>query len=163
MYCLFHIFQKATIENICQALWVFCIYHVPPTFSGANLLIVGEYRNRVHGGSPTNNWHYVTITYDPCNTVYLWKNRANQTWKLHPTDKEDELRVDESSPYYSKGWKIAKVTDEGIYGPGNEFYRGIKQGRRERGADRCASPHPPFLWSKIFFPHKIGKHKIFVC
>ena len=97
--------------------------------------------------------------------MYLWKNRANQTWKLHPTDKEDELRVDESSPYYSKGWKIAQVTDECIYGPGNEFYTRIKQGRRERGAGEGggASLHPPFLRTKIFFPRKIGKHKIFVC
>ena len=58
----------------------------------------------------------MTITYDSFNSVYLWKNKANQIYKLHPTKNHDELRVDESVGYYkSANWTIAKVTEEGIY------------------------------------------------
>ena len=63
----------------------------------------------------------MTITYDSAKSVYLWKNKANVEWILHPTNKEDELRVDESNPYYDD-WKIARVTTEGIYGTGDELY-----------------------------------------
>ena len=80
-------------------------------------MIVGEYENQ-----NKNNYHYATITYDSSNSVYLWKNRANRVYKLHPTDKEDEPRVDESIPYYNLGWKIARVTSKGIYAMYNEFY-----------------------------------------
>ena len=71
-----------------------------------------------------NNYHYVNITYDSSNSVYLWRNRANKVWKLYPTAEQNELRVDESVGYYSSAnWKIAKVDNEGIYGPYNELYR----------------------------------------
>lgn len=82
-------------------------------------MIVGEYQRK----PATNNWHYVTITYDSLNSVYLWENRANKKWKLYPTENEKELRVDESVSYYnSANWTIAGVTNEGIYGPYREFY-----------------------------------------
>ena len=63
----------------------------------------------------------MTITYDASKSVYLWRNKANVEWILHPTIKEDELRVDNSNPYYSV-WKIARVTSEGIYGTGGDLY-----------------------------------------
>ena len=85
-------------------------------------MIVGEYENLAYSGSNKNNYHYATITYNSSNSVYLWKNRANRVYKLHPTDKEDEPRVDESVPYYNLGWKIARVTSKGIYAMYNEFY-----------------------------------------
>ena len=71
----------------------------------------------------TNDWHYVTITYDSLNSVYLWKNKANIEWKLYPTENENQLRVDESVSYYnSHSWKTAEVTNKGIYGPHRELY-----------------------------------------
>ena len=85
-------------------------------------MIVGEYENLGYSGSAKNNYHYVTITYDSFKSVYIWKNRANSKWELHPTEEEFELRVDESVGYYSNGWTIAKVTSKGIFGPFNEFY-----------------------------------------
>ena len=66
-------------------------------------MLVGEYENLAYSGSNKNNYHYATITYDSSNSVYLWKNRANRVYKLHPTDKEDELSVDESVPDYNSG------------------------------------------------------------
>ena len=39
-------------------------------------------------------------------------------------EKEDELREDKSVWYYrSTSWKVAKATNEGIYGPYKEFYK----------------------------------------
>ena len=35
------------------------------------------------------------------------------------------------------------------------------QGSRERG--HGGASHPTIFWSKMFFPHEIGKHKIFTC
>ena len=32
----------------------------------------------------------------------------------------------------------------------------------EKGGHGGAS-HPTIFWSKMFFPHEIGKHKIFTC
>ena len=82
---------------------------------------MGTYENLKYTNK--NNYHYVTITYNASNSVYLWKNRAGRIYKLHPTDKANELRVDENVAYYSAAnWKIAKVTDEGIYGPYNELF-----------------------------------------
>ena len=82
-------------------------------------MIVGEYEKM----PARNNWHYVTITYNSLNSVYLWKNKANVEWKLYPTENENELRVDKSVSYYdSANWKTAEVTNEGIYGPHGEFY-----------------------------------------
>ena len=38
-------------------------------------------------------------------------------------EKENELRVDKSVSYYSSAnWKIAEVTNKGIYGTQKEFY-----------------------------------------
>ena len=102
------------------------IYYVSSSFSGANPLIVGEYENLRYDESNKNDWHYVTITYDSSNSVYLWKNRANVKWKLYPTNKKDELRVEESNPFYNSGWTIARVTNAGIYGPHNELYTRMK-------------------------------------
>ena len=85
-------------------------------------MIVGEYENLAYSDAAKNEYHYVTITYDSLNSVYIWKNKANSNWKLHPTEEEFELRVDKSVSYYKDGWKIAKVKKNGIFGPGNEFY-----------------------------------------
>ena len=58
------------------------------------------------------------------NSVYLWKNRVNRVYKLHPIAKQNELRVDENVDYYSSAnWKIAKVDNESIYDPYNELHR----------------------------------------
>ena len=85
-------------------------------------MILGTYENQKY--TTQNNYHYVNITYDSPNSVYLWKNRANKVYKLHPTSKQNELRVDESVYYYSEAsWKIAKIDNEGIYGPYNELYK----------------------------------------
>ena len=97
-------------------------FYLFSSFLGANPLLVGEYENLAYSGSNKNNYHYATITYDSSNSLYLWENRANRVYKLHPTDKEDELRVDESVPYYNSGWKIAIVTSKGIYAMCNAFY-----------------------------------------
>ena len=102
------------------------IDYVSSSFSGANPLIVGEYENLFYDESNRNNWHYVTITYDSSISVYLWKNRANVKWKLYPTDKEDEFRVEESNPFHNSGWTIARVTNAGIYGPYNELFTRTK-------------------------------------
>ena len=128
---LSHIFQKAiiVIYIIRDFLYLLClIYYVSfiSSFSGANPLIVGEYENLLYNESAKNDWHYVNITYDSSNSVYLWKNRANVRWKLYPTDNEDELRVEKSNPYFNSGWTIASVTNEGIYGPRNELYTRMK-------------------------------------
>ena len=91
-------------------------------FSGGDPRILGTYENQKYANQ--NDYHYVNITYDSSNSVYLWRNRANRVYKLHPTAKQNELRVDESVGYYSSAnWKIAKVDNEGIYGPYNELYR----------------------------------------
>ena len=85
-------------------------------------MILGTYENQVY--ATQNDYHYVNITYDSSNSVYLWKNRANKVYKLHPTAKQTELRVNESVGYYkSANWKIAEVANEGIYGPYKELYR----------------------------------------
>ena len=84
-------------------------------------MIVGEYWNLIYSGSAKNNYHYVTITYDSFNSLYFWENRANSKWKLHPTEKEFGLRVDESVDYYSSGWTIARVTEKSIFGTYHEF------------------------------------------
>ena len=82
-------------------------------------MIVGEYKRM----PATNDWHYVTITYDSLNSVYSWKTKSNAEWKLYPTEKENQLRVDESVSYYhTANWKTADVTNEGIYGPYGELY-----------------------------------------
>ena len=98
------------------------IYYISSLISGANPGLVGTYENLGYTESARNDFHCVNITYDSSNSVYLWKNRAGSEWKLHPTKKEDELRVDKSVNCYQSGWKIAKVTDAGIYGPGDELY-----------------------------------------
>ena len=67
----------------------------------------------------------MTITYNSLSSVYIWKNRANLKWKHDPTENKIELRVDESVSYYSSDWKISRVTNAGIFGPGNEFYTKI--------------------------------------
>ena len=85
-------------------------------------MILGTYENQMHENQ--NDFHYVNITYDSSNSVYLWRNRANRVWKLYPTAIEDELRVDESVYYYSEAnWRIAKIDNQGIYGPYNELYK----------------------------------------
>ena len=67
----------------------------------------------------------MTITYNSLSSVYIWKNRANLKWKHDLTENKIELRVDESVSYYSSDWKISRVTNAGIFGPGNEFYTKI--------------------------------------
>ena len=80
---------------------------------GANpFSVIGMYK-RI---PPLNDWHYVTITYDSKTLTYTWENRASRKWSLYPTDKDDELRVGEDCPYYSDGYKIARITEEGIFG-----------------------------------------------
>ena len=92
------------------------------SFAGGDPRILGTYENQNY--EKQNNYFYVNITYDSSNSVYLWKNRANRVYKLHPTAKHDELRVDESVSYYSSAnWKIAKIDNQGIYGPYDELYR----------------------------------------
>ena len=73
-----------------------------------------------------NGHHYVNIIYDSSNSVYLWKNRANRKWILHPNAKQNELRVVESVPHYRPAkWEIAKIDNDGIYGPYNKLYRNL--------------------------------------
>ena len=81
--------------------------------------IVGMYERN----PPLNDWHYVTITYNPENTTYTWENKANKRWPMYPTNKTDELRVGEDCPYYESGYTIARVTDEGIFGPHDLYIR----------------------------------------
>lgn len=82
--------------------------------------IVGMYEKNL----PFNNWHYVTITYDLETSTYAWENRANKRWTLYPTNKTDKLRVGEDCPYYESGYTVARITDEGVFGP-HDLY--IKQ------------------------------------
>ena len=113
-----------------ELLWSFVIlttgithsFHLFASFSGGDLVILGTYENQLYKNQ--NGYHYVNITYDSSNSVYLWKNRANRVYKLHPTAEQNELRVDESVGYYtSANWKIARIDNQGIYGPYDELYR----------------------------------------
>ena len=82
-------------------------------FSGGDPRILGIYENQKYTNQ--NNYHYVNITYDSPNSVYLWKNRANRVYKIDPIAKQNELRVDENVDYYnSANWKIAKVDNEAL-------------------------------------------------
>ena len=120
--CLSGLFQKETIVTFCHFdyrnytifsfLWI----------SGGDPRILGIYENQKYTNQ--NKYHYVNITCDLPNSVYLWKNRVNRVYKLHPIAKQNELRVDENVDYYSSAnWKIAKVDNESIYDPYNELHR----------------------------------------
>ena len=113
-----------------ELLWSFVIltirithsFHLFVSFSGGDPVILGTYENQLYENQ--NGYHYVNITFDSSNSVYLWKNRANRVYKLHPTAKQNELRVDESVGYYtSANWKIARIDNQGIYGPYDELCR----------------------------------------
>lgn len=64
----------------------------------------------------------MTITYDEQNDKYVWTNKANRSWSLYATEKENELRVGTDCPYYNAGYTKATVTYLGITGVGNELY-----------------------------------------
>lgn len=67
----------------------------------------------------------MTITYDEPNDKYIWENEGGARWSLYPTENENEFRVGADCPYYSDGYTIAEVTNEGVYGVGNELYRKV--------------------------------------
>ena len=117
--------QNISIHDVLQLLLrKLCSSYLYIFISGANPLAIGEFENHKHDGtSIKNNWHYVTITYDPIAETYTWKNKANRKWSLYPTEDESILRVGRDCPYYDEtSYSKAAVTTEGIIGPHNVLY-----------------------------------------
>ena len=84
--------------------------------------MIGQFENYLYDNGGKNNSHYVTITYNNATETYTWKNQAGENWTLYPTAKLNELKVGPDCPYYSDGYIVAKLTTDGVYGPGNELY-----------------------------------------
>lgn len=102
-----------------------CGVHVPP------LSISGKYFALKYKSNP-NNWHYVTITAGTSASNFTWTNRAGVSWGLTRDSTDPWLfNVSPSCPYYSSGYKTARIATEttngvttvtGIYGPLGELY-----------------------------------------
>jgi hypothetical protein len=70
--------------------------------------VSGEYIIDGYGNNK-NNWHYVTISENE-NGGFSWKNRAGVKWSLNWKDEsQTELNVSSECPYYSHGYKVAKL------------------------------------------------------
>ena len=94
---------------------------------------------------PSNDWHYVQITWNENAGTFTWKNRAGATWSLTLIPMGDEwnttnLAVGPECPYYNSGHKFAGLEWKGIpgaseistvRGPWNEPYqrKACPQGR----------------------------------
>ena len=83
-------------------------------------MFVGEFEIK----QPTNDWHYVTISFNSATNVYKWKNRAGKIWTLYP-QTNNTLRVGEDCPYFGKGHTSALFSSIGVYGPWNVLYQRI--------------------------------------
>ena len=81
----------------------------------------------------------------------------------------DCYHKDEDSEEYAQTYYEAlnqTLLRQYIIWPGSLWFtqQEVAQGRREKGGRRAPVPPPlPIFWSKHFFPHEIGKHKIFTC
>ena len=96
---------------------VFCL------LAKANPVFVGDFEKDT-SEEKTTKWDSVRVSYDVKLGIYKWKNKAGRSWTLYPSAQGDELKVGTDSPYYQEnGHLIVKFTVNGLYGPGDEFYK----------------------------------------
>ena len=81
----------------------------------------GFYENTHYEDGGKNEYHYVTVSMIK-GKKYVWRNAAGVTWALYKHNNTG-LRVGRNCPYYKNGYTFAKFTKNGVYGPGNEFYK----------------------------------------
>ena len=98
--------------------------------------LVGHCENTLHDKGGKNDWHAATVT-KVSDTVLRWTNRAYVSWTLTLTPDKNVLLVGNDNPYFSQGYKTARVIWCGnlvaaIYGPGDEPFE--RQGVRTRSA-----------------------------